>query len=69
MDRIGEHGYAPLPNSSSTSTSCSAAMLKSAVTLYRLVFLLVRRLVDIPPGDWGVEGWATYEDMMERWKG
>ena len=33
----------PRPSSSSTSTSCSAAMEKSAVTLYRFVFRFVSR--------------------------
>jgi hypothetical protein len=38
---LGE--YTPLANSSSTSASCSAAILNKAVTLYRFVFLFVRR--------------------------
>jgi hypothetical protein len=43
--------YTPRPRSSSTSTSCSAAMLNSAVTLYRFVLRLVIRLEDMLPGD------------------
>jgi len=42
---------APLANSSSTSASCSAAMLNKAVTLYRFVFLFVRRRM--LPGELG----------------
>ena len=41
----------PLANSSSTSASCSAAMLNKAVTLYRFVFLFVRRRM--LPGELG----------------
>jgi hypothetical protein len=46
---------APRASSSSTSTSCSAAMLNKAVTLYRLVFLFVSLRVD-PPGEVGGSG-------------
>lgn len=46
----------PLAKSSSTSTSCSAAMLNKAVTLYRLVFLFVRRRDDMVAGDEGESG-------------
>ena len=48
--------YVPLAKSSSTSTSCSAAMLNKAVTLYRLVFLFVRRRDDMVAGDEGESG-------------
>jgi hypothetical protein len=48
--------HAPLARSSSTSTSCSAAILNNAVTLYRLVFLFVSRLDDMLAGELGVSG-------------
>lgn len=53
---------APLARSSSTSTSCSADILKSAVTLYLLVFLLVSRRVEMPPGE---AGWSWYAMVNE----
>ena len=53
----------PLANSSSTSASCSAAMLNKAVTLYRFVFLLVRRRT--LPGELG----SVNVDMIAGWKG
>lgn len=54
---------APLASSSSTSASCSAAMLNKAVTLYRFVFLLVRRRM--LPGELG----SVNVDMIGGWKG
>lgn len=44
-------GYIPLARSSSTSTSCSAAILNKAVTLYLLVFLFVSRRDAIVVGE------------------
>jgi hypothetical protein len=45
--------YIPLAKSSSTSRSCSAAMLYKAVTLYLFVFRFVRRRDDIVAGEDG----------------
>jgi len=52
--------YMPLARSSSTSTSCSAAMLNKAVTLYLLVFLFVSRRDDIVAGE---DGESVKEDI------
>ena len=43
-ENIGECEHIPRASSSSTSTSCSAAILNKAVTLYLLVVRFVRRL-------------------------
>ena len=45
--------YTPLAKSSSTSTSCSAAMLNKAVTLYLFVFLFVSRRDEMVEGESG----------------
>jgi hypothetical protein len=55
--------YTPLAKSSSTSTSCSAAMLNKAVTLYLLVFLFVRRRDDMVAGEDGESG----KEDIEEW--
>jgi hypothetical protein len=67
--------YIPLARSSSISTSCSAAMLNNAVTLYLLVFLFVRRRDDIVAeedsekediADWGDAGMRRIERRYPR---
>lgn len=61
--RKGLKGCIPLASSSSTSESCSAAILNRAVTLYRFVFLLVRRRT--LPGEVG----SVNVDMIWDWEG
>jgi len=58
----------PLANSSSTSASCSAAILNKAVTLYRFVFLFVRRRT-LPgePGSVNVDMGGDWEGNLQSW--
>lgn len=58
--------HIPLAKSSSTSMSCSAAMLYKAVTLYLLVFLLVSRRDDIVAGE---DGASENEDIADDVRG
>lgn len=60
-------GCVPLASSSSTSWSCSAAMLNSAVTLYRLVLRFVRRRREpVGPGEPGSGDVGVPYDMTVR---